>query len=920
MLSLLLTPADGGTAWRQLLAPGEARAGWECVGPLGLAQRLGRILGHATRPGAAPDRIAACAARLAAHDDGTRCYTASRRSDPTGVAAFLLSLRDRLRLAGWSGGPLAGSARLGDLAAVEALGEPPLPPGHADVLEALVVAVGAAGTLPLALDVELAAPRPAYAPRLRDLLDALVRAGAAVRDAPPDAALAAPEADLGKLQRALLDPSAPPAALTGDGSFLLLEADTPIEAGELAAALLRTWPLAATTAVVSAGAEPLDAALHRQGLPTLGLSSASPLRPHAQFLPLRLALAFRPRDPFRAAELLLLPGAPLPGHARRRLLAALDETPGIGSPAWSEAVDEAAAEADDSSDARPGAGRALRERIEDWFGGEDFDPRDGIPAAQAAALCGMVATWAGARAGGAEKEGEPRDAGLWAQAAATALTLQRNLGALPPGEPLSRLALGQLHDVAAGAGPDAAPFAAEAGRPAVCAAPGDVLPGSSAVLWFGFVEDAAQGAAPEPWTETERTALAAAGLRVAAAGEAREIEAWGWRRPLLLARERVVLLRWRLEGAEPLEAHPLLDELRVRTAPGSIAACTRGAERLLAGGAGLPDGLPGPGLVTSEVPPAAPIAPRPVWSVPPAALVPQGPLSPTTIEALLGCPFRWALEHQARLRPGRALDLPDGSRLLGSFAHALLQSMLLGEGRLDVASSTPGEATAWALRAFDARVGTEAAPLARSGSEVERDAARTLVGSAAAALVRQLQASGWRPVAAEQEVAGTFAGLPVRGYVDLVLRRGAERALLDLKLSGGKYRRADLEEGLGIQIALYASMLRGGGGDPPAGFFILDEGDLLTVNPGAFPEATPVEGPSARETLREAERRFRAWRGVLEKGALPLCADDLPWEGPVAEAGGPEPDDAGKALRRSACGFCRFKTLCQARVGGEAPP
>ena len=40
MLDLLLTARDGGTAWRHHLASGEARAGWECVGPLGLAKRL----------------------------------------------------------------------------------------------------------------------------------------------------------------------------------------------------------------------------------------------------------------------------------------------------------------------------------------------------------------------------------------------------------------------------------------------------------------------------------------------------------------------------------------------------------------------------------------------------------------------------------------------------------------------------------------------------------------------------------------------------------------------------------------------------------------------------------------------------------------------------------------------------------------
>lgn len=906
MLTLLLAPADGGTAWRHLLAPGEARAGWECAGPLGLARRVGRLLGHPFEPAASPDRVAAYAARLAAHDDGRRCYSESRQADPFGVAAFLLSLRDSLCLSGWRGEPLAGSPRLRDLAALEALQAQPLPPGAADLLAGLTSAVGNAGALPFPLSIELARPRAAFAPLVNDLLEALARAGAAVRDPPPDAARAAPGSDLGKLQRALLDPASPPAALSGDGTLLLLEADTPVGAAELAASILRGWPLATATAVVPAGSGPLDAALARQGLPALGLSSASTLRPHAQFLPLRLSLAFRPRDPFRAAELLLLPGAPLPGGVRRRLLSALSEMPGVGSPAWRAAVGEAVS-------AAGGEGLALRERIEEWFGGQEHDPHAGIPVAEAAALAGRVGAWAGARAGSAGKEGNAREADLWAQAAATAHTLVRNLGAQPAGARLGPLALGQLHDLAAGSGTEAPSFAAEAGRPAVCTSPADLLPGAEGVLWFGFVEGAATGAAPAPWTEGERRALEAGGLRLTADGEEREREAAGWRRAILVPGERAALVRWRLDGAEPVAPHPLLDELRTRTAPGSLAACTLGSERLLGGAAG-------PAVALAEIAPALAIGPRPVWTVAPASLAPRGPLSATTIQALLGCPFRWALEHQAQLKPGRALDLPEGSRLLGSFAHALLQDMLLGEGRLELARATPDDAAAWALRAFDARVGLEAAPLARIGSEVERDAARTLVGQAARALVQALQAGGWRPAAAEAEVTGTFAGLPVKGYVDLVLEKAGQTALLDLKLSHGKYRRTELEQGNGIQIALYASMLRRGGDYPPAGFFILAEGELLTVSPRAFPEATVVDGPSSHQTLQAAEARFAAWRDLLQRGVLPLCADDLPWEEPVAEAGGPALDEAGEALRDEACRFCRVTTLCRARIGEGAGP
>ena len=95
-LDLLLTVQDGGTSWRQLLEPGEARAGFECVGSMGLARRIGRVLGVPARSAEAPRRLAAFARKLDQHDDGHRSYSASRRNDPFGVARFLLALRDAL--------------------------------------------------------------------------------------------------------------------------------------------------------------------------------------------------------------------------------------------------------------------------------------------------------------------------------------------------------------------------------------------------------------------------------------------------------------------------------------------------------------------------------------------------------------------------------------------------------------------------------------------------------------------------------------------------------------------------------------------------------------------------------------------------------------------------------------------------------
>lgn len=930
MLTLLLSAHDGGTAWRHLLAEGEARAGFEPVGPLGLARRLGRVLGVPAEIAGAPERLAAYVRRLDAHDDGaSRSYSASRRQDPFGVARYLLGLRDALRLLGWDGRALDGSARLADLAALERLA-PPLPPGLPDVVAELAAGVAAPGTLPFPIRIELGASRRAFAPLFRRLLDALAAAGATVVEAPPSAPLAPEDTDLGAVQRALLGAAPGRPALRGDGTFALLEADTPIEAAELAASLARTRPLAGATFVVPAEPATLDAALARQGLPTLGVSSASHLRPHLQVLPLRLALAFAPQDPFRAAELLLLPGGPLPGHARRALLGALGEMPGIGSPAWRRAVDAAvarevarAAETGQDEAAATAAGAALRARIDGWFGGELHDPVAGIPAPAAAALCEEVATWTGGRVKGAvglaaAEPGDADDPALWSHAAAVARTLAQLLVARPPGERVPEQTLMQLHALAVAGGSELAAFAGESGRPAVTTRPADVTAPSPDVVWWGFVADADPGPTPDPWTGPEREALRRAGVELPDPGAQRDLEAEGWRRPILAACARATLVRWRLGGTDVAGPHPFLDELSSRLADGALAACTVASEDVLAGAPGAPWE---PAAVAVE--PAAPVAQRPAWKLPPRALVPAGTLSYTSLDAFLGCPFQWALRYQARLRPGEGVNLPEGSRLLGDFAHRILQDMLCGPEKVDFAAATPAAARAWAGAAFDARVGLEAAPLVRRGGEVERDRARTLVVNAAAALLAFLQRTGWRPVDAEREVGGTFAGEPASGFVDLVVEKDGAEAIVDLKLSGLRYRQEELEEGRALQLALYASLLgRRGARLPPAGFFVLEDGLLLTTEGRAFPGATVVDGPGAKATLQASEEGFRYWQKVLAAGLVPSMREGIGWEAAVTAAAGPPPAEGSPARRTPPCRTCDYQRVCvpPAPVDEEVAP
>jgi RecB family exonuclease len=281
----------------------------------------------------------------------------------------------------------------------------------------------------------------------------------------------------------------------------------------------------------------------------------------------------------------------------------------------------------------------------------------------------------------------------------------------------------------------------------------------------------------------------------------------------------------------------------------------------------------------------------------------------------------WVLEQRARLEPGRVARIPDGSRLLGEFGHAILEDMLLGSKALDLTGTTPERAAEWAGRAFDERVEGEAAPLVLPGRDVERAIARRLVCEAAAALVGMLKESGWRPLAAEKDLQGDLGDTQVHGRVDLIVERAGAPGIIDLKLGNAKRRREELEKGRAVQLALYSAMLRRGGAYPPTGYFVLEDGQLLTTTPEAFARATAIDGPSTHETVEDVKKGLAYWKRVLATGVVPSTREELEgWREPVEAAAGEPLPEEGAAEPQPGCRFCKFETLCAARLAPEATP
>jgi hypothetical protein len=859
---------DGG-AWPGPLSGRDAAVGETWVGFNGLLGLLETQLGLRGPSESAVKRVAKLLPAIRSVE-GFWSHSAER--DPLATARRLVACRDALALAGWTG--TGGSPVLEALAQVTRSIEPGLP----DQLRAVLARLEQRGcdleTLhSFASEEEL----PAL---WRSVFRALERRGVAIKSEPlPDSSA---NGDLAASRQSGFEP-------VGDGSLQLLRAQGVLEAADDLAAWLGTLSEAERSQTLILGADAvLDRALRSQGLPTLGGTSGHRESPLLQLLPLALSIAWSPPDPQRALELLTLPDTPVPGAVRFRLARALHRTPAVDSDHWREALAKGLASLEEDQRA------AVSARIDLLFHRPEQSTR--LPVASVLERVRMLSKWAHARA--AHEEGE---VSRWEALLQQLVTFELLLDS----SQLKSLAAPQLKrfvEEATSAISLGAPLRHQAGFASV-GAPGAVCGPCERIVWWGFSLHAAPRPERLPFGPAELAALAAQGIALQSPSEKAVHASSRWARPHRLAKEALVLVCPRLgEDGQPLFPHPLFDEVLARVpreelgrAEASLVRTTPHSARPLAKASAT--------LLPSPVP-------QREWSLGGVEVKRREVESPSSAASLLGCSLQWVLQYVAKLESGALGNLRTSVQVLGDTAHALLAELLRSK-----AKRTPEEAEAEAHRLFDEEGPRYAAQLFQPGTDGERAEARRITGLAARELFRAIAQGGFEVHSVEEAYAGTALGGKFEGRMDLVLSRGDERAVVDLKWSGLKYRRESLEHGAAHQLAMYSQLLREAAQPLPANaFFILRSQRLLTTDASAFPGAQVVEGPGPEETWRGfAHSHAERWK-ALQAGALLASGVDPDPETPEHSV-----LEDGAMHLQPPCGFCSFAAICgRAFEGGEA--
>ena len=855
----------------------ETAVGMATLGPAGLLAVLETQLGlppQLAHPSESAFSYLQCLREAATPD---RFFHRSMQVDPVNVARTLLEWREQWYEVGWDGTfPDGVPDRLADMAAVEAIARGRVPLGRGERLARVAQALRVRGTQ--IERVELHTP-------LRELPAAWQRVLAALPCAPApglDLTPAGPAgSDLALVQARLLAITAGSEVevaarepLRGDGSLVVVRAASrDLTADAVAEFLLASGQSTQTLLIAERDGVILDNALERAGLPRCGFRYHTRFRAATQVLKLCLALVWAPVNPHRTLQFLLHPSGPLPRWARSRLADAVAASPGIGGPAWADALGGIERTQRDHHAAEVVEVERLRADIGYWLQGEPFDPRAGAPLETLAARTQRVSSWASARANTAQGIAE---AALFGAAQAQAEALLAGLARLRDSgvERIARLELERLVDEVTTDAADPATFG-EAGHTVATTSPAAVTGCWPTVVWWNLAPPPA--AVSYPWSRRELAALREAGVRLPEVDDLLRRRSREWLRPVLNATQRLVLVVhddergahpiWTqienlFEGVEAVQVEQ--DLLGGKTALAPLAVSTRA-------------------LSLCALP-----APRRWWQLPAACPITRRAVeSYSSLSKLCDFPHEWVLHYAARLRAGRATDVADGPLLYGNLGHRLIEEFFAAHQGWQ--AMTHDAVLAWARATLPGIVAREGAVLLEPGRGVDRQRISTTLERALNRLLGHLRSAGIARVQAEACAEVPFGAGGLTGAIDLLLTgRDGQRAVIDIKWAGQSYRRELLAENRALQLATYAYLQKTHDASeiwPSGAFFILASGALLTSEGSRFPDAL-VSPSQSGEGVADLWQRIAVtyhWRWQqLESGRIEVVTglteadDDAP--------------------------------------------
>ena len=801
-------------------------------------------------------------------------YHASFAADELATATTLLSMRDELVLADWDFDENNKTPiRLATLAQIEQVirtEDYPLRQGFADRFMAVYHKIGIRKQ-PIK-EIFINEPFDLLPRHYNKLFVALELNGVEIIQL--DDLRSSDDSDLGRFRQSLLQGPGKrdKMDLKLDGSLLILKAKRETDAAAYLSKLLKANPDFRPLCLIPEKNRSLDMAIVQEGLPSLGILSASSARPSLQILKLVTAFLWEPIDIYKILEFCSLSLKPLNYELSRVIAKQISSTPGIGSNEWKYAVDQFFREIEDRAATnkriKP---EEIKREYKFWFEHNRYNVTQSVPKVEVIQIFKHVAQWAYDRYDKIydkkEEEKNIKRAESLLVLSEQAKRISELLETLPENEThLSQLQIERIVRTIFEPSPVQLEKTKTGHLPYIYQA-SSVISQVDEIIWWNFIRNEKDHFFSR-WYIPEREYLETFDIQLKGPKDENDRVLWQRLRPVIQCKNRLVLILPEMVNGEIVHPHPLFDDLQAcYEAPGKIILDIddeKDRKRFES---------------FFKLPKKEPLAnyslgtPKAFLKIDDAKSIVNGAEETlTSLEQLFYYPYKWLFKFKINLRKSSILSIVDDRTLMGNLAHSFFEMMFK---KSDIINWTKNDVYTFIDKTTQSLLETEGAVLLMYGREPERVSFIKKVKFAAWSLLHMIQENGWKVKGCEMELKGEFMGIPVKGKADLVLVRRDEMAIVDFKWAGSRRREEMIKNEEDLQLIMYSKLLENNAQWAHTAYYTMFDGKLIARNTLAFKEAIATNANEDHMGINQRiwekmEKTFK-WRiEQLKKGSLEI--------------------------------------------------
>ena len=768
-------------------------------------------------------------------------YAASFRADQFATATELLDRRDELLLAGWNFQATSNCPnRLKALAQIEALRNDPsndllLSPGFAERFTTMMASLDI-GRHPIK-EIWHNEPFDLLPFHFQRLFNKLKDSGLRILPLP---ALPPPSGntDLDLLKTHLLAAEGPKKKkmLQGDGTLLIIKGKRENQLAHFMAKIIRDTAEFQPLCLIPEKNRALDHALMQEGLPSLGILTASLSRPTLQVLKLVPVFLWDPIDPYKIMEFVSLAVKPLDSELANRIAFLMAERPGMRGEGWYLTIRQYFDEIRARSSSDPNANFSEIEfQYNFWFERKRFDIAGTVPKEEVIEVYQYLSRWARQTF---DQDGSNNQSLLFLSEQAK--RIWELLEALPENQ-LSNLELERI--VRTIYEPAPVQFQeCELGHLPHIFQSSSIFAEADQFLWWNFIQHEPAYFFPR-WYKPELAFLQEHNIHLLSPKQQNQLLVWQRKRPVFFTKDQLILAIPQYIAGSEKNPHPLYGDLQA--AVENLKSITFNLDTE-AGKDALRRHFQ---LTEKQKLPFQQLG-RPKAFIrldPSQKLQERESESLSSLETLLYYPYQWVFRHKIKLKKSSILSIVKGNTLLGKLAHRFFENLL----KLDVLDWDRTTLDKWVDQEAQKLLKREGAILLMYGREPERVNFIKKVKFAAWSLINTIRQNDWQIAATEESLKAPFQDKPINGRADLRLERGTEQAIIDLKWRGARFRERMIRNEEDLQLVLYARLLNESGEWAHTAFFIMETGQIISRNQEAFRDGLAVAPEADHQEVNE---------------------------------------------------------------------